>query len=67
MDQGIEAMYDELITSPPSSPDTPANRWQKERGYDPNGINQNPKARFHANGKYATGIYKKWLEENNGK
>lgn len=40
-----------------------ANEWQKERGYDPI-LQYPPKARFHANGKYATGIYKKWLEEN---
>tara|TARA_Y100000310_G_scaffold212822_1_gene213702 strand:- start:201 stop:380 length:180 start_codon:yes stop_codon:yes gene_type:complete len=40
------------------------NEWQIERGYDPNEPSMNPKARFHANGKYATGIYKKWLEEN---
>mgnify|MGYP003150725210 CR=1 FL=1 len=38
------------------------NQWQKERGYDPNKATTNPKARFHANGRYATGIYKKWLE-----
>jgi len=64
LDHGIEAMDDELITSPPSRPDTPPNRWQKERGWNPLTPWINPKARFHANGKYATGIYKKWLEEN---
>ena len=31
------------------------NEWQIKRGYDPNKLNQNPLARFHANGKYATG------------
>ena len=40
------------------------NEWQVKRGYHPNKPNQNPLARFHAHGKYATGIYKKWLEEN---
>ena len=30
-------------------------KWKKERGYH---WHENPKARFHANGKYATGIYK---------
>ena len=47
-----------------ADPSGQPNQWQKERGYDPSAMNQNPKARFHANGKYATGIYKKWLEEN---
>ena len=44
-----------------------ANEWQEKRGYDPNKATTNRRARFHANGKYATGKYKKWLEEKNGK
>ena len=55
---------DEDIINKGSSSMTPKpNEWQVERGYDPI---KNPKARFHANGKYATGVYKKWLEDMEG-
>ena len=50
-----------------TSPSGEPNQWQKERGYNPSGIKQNPKARFHANGKYATGKYKEWLDKYNVK
>ena len=63
-DQGIEAMDDDLITGSYSKVEDPPNEWQVKRGYCPI---KNPKARFHANGKYATGIYKKWLEKHNVK
>jgi len=52
---------DEYITNNYTHSDKRPNEWQEERGYCPI---KNPKARFHANGKYATGIYKKWLEEH---
>ena len=46
---------------------------QKENGYDPFTLSDKPSPstrderakRFFANGKYATGSYKKWIEDGN--
>ena len=38
----------------PSSVSKLLEKWKKERGYH---WDKNPKARFYANGKYATGVY----------
>ena len=60
-----------IIGSIPSVNLTPTRKRQKENGYDPFTLSDKPSPstrderakRFFANGKYATGEYKKWIED----